>query len=151
MKQDGWNADNHQNWVISILCMFENDADRKLCGEFLCMAVRGQNTLKPTWGVQTFRLLCAFISVCMFAFSATKIILTWTILGGFIYLSIDGQGGLACCNSWGRKESDTTERLNWTDVPIYHLLDQLNQPLMGGGGEGSMFTHILRYPDDSNV
>ena len=27
----------------------------------------------------------------------------------------DGQGGLACCNSWGRKESDMTERLNWTD------------------------------------
>ena len=24
----------------------------------------------------------------------------------------DGQGGLACCNSWGLKESDTTERLN---------------------------------------
>ena len=24
----------------------------------------------------------------------------------------DGQGGLAYCNSWGRKESDTTERLN---------------------------------------
>ena len=24
----------------------------------------------------------------------------------------DGQGGLACCNSWGRKEEDTTERLN---------------------------------------
>ena len=23
----------------------------------------------------------------------------------------DGQGGLACCGSWGRKESDTTERL----------------------------------------
>ena len=21
----------------------------------------------------------------------------------------DGQGGLACCDSWGRKESDTTE------------------------------------------
>ena len=27
----------------------------------------------------------------------------------------DGQGGLACCNSWGRKELDTTEQLNWTD------------------------------------
>ena len=25
----------------------------------------------------------------------------------------DGQGGLACCGSWGHKESDTTERLNW--------------------------------------
>ena len=24
----------------------------------------------------------------------------------------DGQGGLACCGSWGRKESDTTERLH---------------------------------------
>ena len=24
----------------------------------------------------------------------------------------DGQGGLACCDSWGHKESDTTERLN---------------------------------------
>ena len=27
----------------------------------------------------------------------------------------DGQGGLGCCDSWGHKESDTTERLNWTD------------------------------------
>ena len=26
--------------------------------------------------------------------------------------AIDGQGGLACCSSWGRKESDTTEQLN---------------------------------------
>ena len=24
----------------------------------------------------------------------------------------DGQGGLACCGSWGHKESDMTERLN---------------------------------------
>ena len=28
----------------------------------------------------------------------------------------DGQGGLACCDSWGRKESDTTEQLSWTEV-----------------------------------
>ena len=28
----------------------------------------------------------------------------------------DGQGGLACCNSWGGKESDTTEWLNWTEL-----------------------------------
>ena len=27
----------------------------------------------------------------------------------------DGQGGLACCGSWGHKESDTTEQLNWTE------------------------------------
>ena len=30
----------------------------------------------------------------------------------------DGQGGLACCYSWGRKDSDTTEWLNWTDTFI---------------------------------
>ena len=28
----------------------------------------------------------------------------------------DGQGGLVCCDSWGREESDTTERLNWTQL-----------------------------------
>ena len=28
----------------------------------------------------------------------------------------DRQGGLACCNSWGRKEWDTTEQLNWTEL-----------------------------------
>ena len=39
----------------------------------------------------------------------------------------DGQGGLACCGSWGHKESDTTERLNWTstwDIPdVLSLMD----------------------------
>ena len=30
----------------------------------------------------------------------------------------DGQGGLVCYDSWGCKESDTTERLNWTDVLV---------------------------------
>ena len=33
----------------------------------------------------------------------------------------EGQGGLACCVSWGHKESDTTERLIWSD-----LIDQYN-------------------------
>ena len=28
----------------------------------------------------------------------------------------DGQGGLVCCSSWGHKESDTTEWLNWTET-----------------------------------
>ena len=27
-----------------------------------------------------------------------------------------GQGGLACCNPWGHKESDMTEQLNWTSI-----------------------------------
>ena len=34
----------------------------------------------------------------------------WTLGVGY------GQGGLACCSPWGRKESDTNERLNWTEL-----------------------------------
>ena len=34
----------------------------------------------------------------------------------------DGQGGLACCGSWGRKESDTTERVNY-----YYLISVLKE------------------------
>ena len=44
----------------------------------------------------------------------------------------DGQGDLACCDSWGHKESDMTERLNWTELmsiesvmPSNHLYRKL--------------------------
>ena len=31
----------------------------------------------------------------------------------------DRQGGLACCSSWGHKESDMTEQLNWTELGLW--------------------------------
>ena len=31
----------------------------------------------------------------------------------------DGQGHLACCGPWGRKESDTPEHLNWTELKFF--------------------------------
>ena len=37
----------------------------------------------------------------------------------------DGQWSLVCCSPWGHKESDTTERLNWTElfpITIFHLV-----------------------------
>ena len=34
----------------------------------------------------------------------------------------EGQGSLACCSPWGRKESDTTERLNSNKRSQDHLL-----------------------------
>ena len=40
----------------------------------------------------------------------------WTLRVG------DGQGGLACFDSWGCKESDTTERLNWTELKKKYYL-----------------------------
>ena len=39
----------------------------------------------------------------------------WTLRVG------DGQGGLACCSPWGRKELDTTEWLNWTEPIRKHF------------------------------
>ena len=30
----------------------------------------------------------------------------------------DGQGGPVCCSLWGRKESDMTEQLNWTELIV---------------------------------
>ena len=37
----------------------------------------------------------------------------------------DGQGGLVCCSPWGHKESDTTERLNWTDGLFHGFKNKL--------------------------
>ena len=49
----------------------------------------------------------------------------------------DGQGGLVCCSSWGCKESDTTEQLNWTEHHSYQpisvkvvLLKTLSSPYL---------------------
>ena len=45
----------------------------------------------------------------------------------------DGQGGLACCNSWGREESDTTKQLNWTENEIKFKIQflSLTGPISG--------------------
>ena len=34
----------------------------------------------------------------------------------------EGQGSLVCCSPWGPKESDMTERLNWTDCQVMFYL-----------------------------
>ena len=44
----------------------------------------------------------------------------WLNGHGFVWtLGVgDGQGGLVCRGSWGHKESDTTEWLNWTELAL---------------------------------
>ena len=42
--------------------------------------------------------------------------LHWCLFAPLASLNGDGQGGLACCDSWSHKESDTTEWLNWTEL-----------------------------------
>ena len=59
----------------------------------------------------------------------------------------DGQGGLACCGSWGHKESDTNEWLNWTErrqplLPTYRIMwDELK---LSAGWKTEMDTMWLR-------
>ena len=63
----------------------------------------------------------------------------------------DGQGCLACCGSWGHKESDTTERLNYYS-PVAQMAEHLSVvretrgsiPGLGrfpGGGNGNPFRY----------
>ena len=47
----------------------------------------------------------------------------------------DGQGGLACCDSWGRKETDTTERLNRTELNILEFIHCTTDRLYGYYGQ----------------
>ena len=47
----------------------------------------------------------------------------------------DSQGGLVCYGSWGNKESDKTERLNWTEL-VAQTVNSL--PTMQGAWDGSL-------------
>ena len=59
----------------------------------------------------------------------------------------DGQGGLACCDSWGRKESDMTERLNWlTDCGILIFKDTVNLELVRKSEKGHIKTSQSLFP-----
>ena len=47
----------------------------------------------------------------------------WLDRHGFVWTPGvgDGQGGLACCSSWGHKKSDMTEQLMWTNPVVLHF------------------------------
>ena len=65
----------------------------------------------------------------------------------------DGQGSLACCSSWSRKESDTTERLNWTEYiwSSQVALVVRNSPANAGNKTDSGFNPALgRSPGEGN-
>ena len=60
---------------------------------------------KPSWKIILKTSCCHFYQKCL-EFMKWYVIL--------------GQGGLACCGSWGRKESDMTKQLNW--IECRHLM-----------------------------
>ena len=50
-------------------------------------------------------------------------------------------GGLACCDSWGRKEPDETERLNWTEL----MISDIDHPFHVSAG------HLNSFFGEKNV
>ena len=58
----------------------------------------------------------------------------------------DGQGGLASWNSWGRKESDTTEQLNWTDE--YHSWQWILWVLLANNQNWRWWWGLLNFAVD---
>ena len=55
----------------------------------------------------------------------------------------DGQGGLECFNSWGRKESDRTEWLNWTELNIYYLISSLSHLMFINSLQGKWCYYVV--------
>ena len=74
-------------------------------------------------------------------------------LGG-LRQSTNGQGGLVCCGSWGRKKSDTTEWLNWTVLRLSILFSQwkflhiVNNDSSGENGSLRILGYRLRVALD---
>ena len=63
----------------------------------------------------------------------------------------DGQGGLVCCSPWDRKESDTTEQLNWTETgkslfPFHFFHNRLGASAPIPGSALTKFLHSLLCP-----
>ena len=55
------------------------------------------------------------------------------------------KGGLACYNSWGRKELDTIERLNWTELKE-NKYNKIGMEISKEGGKG---IKKLIFPDQN--
>ena len=66
----------------------------------------------------------------------------------------DGQGGLACCDSWGHKKLDMTEWLNGTELTYLEPVSSVSSGLTTGSGprewlqsDGGLMAGILFLPE----
>ena len=63
----------------------------------------------------------------------------WTLRVG------DGQGDLACCDSWGHKESDMAEQLNWTELNWCHSSELLKLMIVLGNTQSCNWCQVLDW------
>ena len=70
-----------------------------------CFKIKDEKILCQSWSSKVY-----ILSKVYWIWKCPFIRIQWTLGVG------DGQGGLACCDSWGRKESDMTEWLIWSDL-----------------------------------
>ena len=63
----------------------------------------------------------------------------------------DGQGGLECCNSWGHKESDTTEWLNWTELDWYYNLSYAGDTTLMVESEEELKSLLMKVKEESET
>ena len=59
----------------------------------------------------------------------------WTLRVG------DGQGGLASCDSWGHKELDMTEQLNWTETKASTLMEDVTSGWLQDSWSTTLLSH----------
>ena len=95
--------------IIVFICIYLIISDVQWLVIFACIYWPSLFFLDKCPLRSSFHLLIGFLCF-LFCFVIIKLYESeWTLGVG------DGQGGLACCNSWGRKELGTTEWLKWTE------------------------------------
>ena len=96
IRWTGWKKLYHSSLLclmqLPLCASYKRRPDQKCCGATLCFQI------------------CASQNYGQLYHQLDGREFEWTLGVG------DGQGALACCDSWGHKESDTTERLNWNEL-----------------------------------
>ena len=106
--------DHKEGWVPKSWCFRTVELEKTLESPLDCKEIKPDNT--------TGNQCCISIGRTDTEAEAPVFGSQWTRGVG------DGQGGLVCCNSWGHKELDMTERLIWSD--LMRRADLLEKTLM---------------------
>ena len=131
-------------WIISTyfkIPMVPNGIKRKFPTKFLILLLRDYQYYPFLMIFSPNRFISKYFihtCACIHTHTHTQTMVNWTTVESLRFMSVacispstllyfwslskyspevgDGQGGLLCCNSWDRKELDSTEQMNWTEL-----------------------------------